>query len=209
MGFETIIEHILTYGLPTGFLGAVVTWFVTKRKRNNDFLAELQKSIDMLSKEYTKVLGENVQLKSDKADLLAEKVELIANQAILERKVDALTRSVNELRKQLKLENNEKSNSMVGTVGPRIRNTVGLLPDKTDSASIVRSRGVSNKPRAHLRDSSSGRDRIQCSDIGTDARRIDDSTTGDNRGHSGGGSTDDDTDQEPARPARRGAIQRP
>ena len=83
------LSNLLTYSLPSGFLGSVVTWFASRRQRNNDFLAELQKSIDLLTEKYTKVLEENIILKADNAKLLA-------NQAVMEQKIDTLTRTVEE-----------------------------------------------------------------------------------------------------------------
>ena len=56
--------QILTWALPSGFLSSVVTWLVTRRQRNNDFLASLQKSIDLLTEKYTETLNENVRLQA-------------------------------------------------------------------------------------------------------------------------------------------------
>lgn len=95
--------NFLTFALPGGFLGSVVTWFASRRQRNNDFLAELQKSIDLLTEKYTKVLEENIILKADNAKLLA-------NQAVMEQKIDTLTRTVEELKNQLKPNTNDKQN---------------------------------------------------------------------------------------------------
>ena len=43
--------QILAFALPGGFLGSVFTWIFSRRKRNNDFLRELQDSINLLSNE--------------------------------------------------------------------------------------------------------------------------------------------------------------
>ena len=95
--------QILTWALPSGFLSSVVTWLVTRRQRNNDFLASLQKSIDLLTEKYTETLNENVRLQADNAHLLA-------NQKVMEEKIDALNKKIDQLTKQLKTQN-EKSNS--------------------------------------------------------------------------------------------------
>ena len=97
------LQDFLMFALPGGFLGSVVTWFASRRQRNNDFLAELQKSIDLLTEKYTKVLEENIILKADNAKLLA-------NQAVMEQKIDTLTATVEELKIQLKSSTNDKQN---------------------------------------------------------------------------------------------------
>lgn len=61
---DSVVMQILTWALPSGFLSSVVTWLVTRRQRNNDFLASLQKSIDLLTEKYTETLNENVRLQA-------------------------------------------------------------------------------------------------------------------------------------------------
>lgn len=91
--------ELLAFALPSGFLGATVSWAVGRRKRNNDFLAEMQRSIDLLSEKYNQVLQENVSLRQEKADWQVSQQVLLA-------KVDRLTREVESLRRNLK---NEKA----------------------------------------------------------------------------------------------------
>ena len=98
---DNVMMQILMWALPSGFLSSVVTWLVTRRQRNNDFLASLQKSIDLLTEKYTETLNENVRLQADNAHLLA-------NQKVMEEKIDALNKKIDQLTKQLKT--NEKSN---------------------------------------------------------------------------------------------------
>ena len=95
-GFSWLGE-LLAFALPSGFLGATVSWAVGRRKRNNDFLAEMQRSIDLLSEKYNQVLQENVSLRQEKADWQVSQQVLLA-------KVDRLTREVADLRKNLNLE---------------------------------------------------------------------------------------------------------
>ncbi len=96
------LSDLLAFALPSGFLGAAVSWAVGRRKRNNDFLAEMQRSIDLLSEKYNQVLQENVSLRQEKA-------EWQVTQEVLVAKVDRLTREVKMLRKNidLKTQNNE------------------------------------------------------------------------------------------------------
>ena len=98
MDYVTLKDILLFVGL---CISNICTWLFSRRKQNNDFLAELQKSIDLLTEKYTKTLNENVQLKADNAKLLA-------NQQVMEEKIDSLTRKIDSLTKQLK--NYEKNN---------------------------------------------------------------------------------------------------
>ena len=98
MDFETVKDILLFVG---GCGSSMVAWFFAHRKQKNDFLSELQKSIDLLTEKYTETLNENVQLKADNAKLLA-------NQQVMESKIDSLTRKIDSLTKQLK--NYEKNN---------------------------------------------------------------------------------------------------
>ncbi len=58
-----------------GFLGSVFTWIFSRRKQNNDFLKELQSSINLLSGENKKILEENIQLRRENIDLKANQEE--------------------------------------------------------------------------------------------------------------------------------------
>lgn len=61
----TLITDLLTYALPSGFLAGTVTWLVSRRKRRNDMLADMQRSIDLLCEKYNDVLQENVTLRRE------------------------------------------------------------------------------------------------------------------------------------------------
>ncbi len=91
----SLLGELCAFALPSGFLGATVSWAVGRRKRKNDFLAEMQRSIDLLSEKYNQVLQENVSLRQEKADWQV-------SQRLLNAKVDRLTREVANLRKNLK-----------------------------------------------------------------------------------------------------------
>ena len=73
----TLITDLLTYALPSGFLAGAVTWLVSRRKRRNDMLADMQRSIDLLCEKYNDVLQENVTLRREKADWLVAQQELL------------------------------------------------------------------------------------------------------------------------------------
>lgn len=96
------LSDLLAFALPSGFVGAVASWAVGRRKRNNDFLAEMQRSIDLLSEKYNQVLQENVALRQEKAEWQVAQQELLA-------KVDRLTREVERLRRNLPSNNVNKT----------------------------------------------------------------------------------------------------
>ena len=98
----TLITDLLTYALPSGFLAGTVTWLVSRRKRRNDMLADMQRSIDLLCEKYNDVLQENVTLRREKADWLGAQQELL-------RKIDKLTREVEGLRKNFNRKTQKKT----------------------------------------------------------------------------------------------------
>lgn len=120
---ETLLE-LLQYGLPSGFITSLITWIVTKRQRNNDMLSALQKSINMLVDENTKVLEENIKLRKEKVALESAQEELRVQLSALTKEVEKLRKIIN---KQVK--NNEKNNTdnSVGIADNSVRNS-----NKTD-----------------------------------------------------------------------------
>lgn len=101
----TFVDIFQTYILPifgSSAVASVVTYVFARRKRNNDFLQELQASIELLSTKYSEVLKENVTLKENNAELLANQKELTLKIDNLNKKVDRLTK---ELKKQNENEN--------------------------------------------------------------------------------------------------------
>lgn len=112
----TLITDLLTYALPSGFLAGTVTWLVSRRKRRNDMLADMQRSIDLLCEKYNDVLQENVTLRREKADWLVAQQELL-------RKIDKLTREVEGLRKNF----NRKTQKKTDETSPTKKRPV-LLP---------------------------------------------------------------------------------
>ncbi len=55
----------------------IVSYLVGKRQRNNDFLNQLQASINMLVEENTKLLAENVELRTKVAALQVAQNKLL------------------------------------------------------------------------------------------------------------------------------------
>lgn len=89
-----VVMNLLTYSLPGGFLGAVFTWVVNRRERDNDMLAKLQASINLLSEENRKILAENVQLRRENANLQANQEEMIQKLGVLTREVERLRKII-------------------------------------------------------------------------------------------------------------------
>jgi peptidoglycan hydrolase CwlO-like protein len=79
---------------------AFASWLVGRKKSNNDFLHDMQKSIDMLVKKNNEQLAELVELRNTNARLLE-------NQEKMQIKIDKLTRENEGFRKEIE-ELNEK-----------------------------------------------------------------------------------------------------
>lgn len=108
------LQNILQYGLPTGFVGAVVSWFAGRRQRNVDMLQQLQSSINLLSEENKKILAENVQLRKENAGLRVSQEELITEVAHLGKEIERLRKIINTLNRQLNRdETNQRTNNAV------------------------------------------------------------------------------------------------
>jgi uncharacterized coiled-coil DUF342 family protein len=56
--------------------GGIVGWFVGRRKKNNDFLTELQASIDLLASKNKELIEDVVALREENAKLRAQIEEL-------------------------------------------------------------------------------------------------------------------------------------
>lgn len=73
----------------------IATYFVTKRKKDNDFLSELQNSIDLLSSRYNAALEELCEVKKTNVDLTYKVSQLINENETLRNEVKYLTSSIN------------------------------------------------------------------------------------------------------------------
>lgn len=187
---DHVAMQILMWALPSGCLSSMITWFVTRRQRDNDFLAELQKSLNLLSNEYTKALNENVGLKADNAHLLA-------NQKVMEEKIDALNRKIDQLTKQLKNNRNEKSNQGNSSRAASRRSANGILRSNQELVERADNCIVAEQSESAIR--STGRCRSQCaaSCSGADAGRTDDDSAGLYGTSPGADGDNDDSDVEP------------
>lgn len=75
----------------------ICTYFVTRRKKQNDFISNLQSSIDLLSDRYTKTLNElitvretNVQLTNKVNELIIENKNLKNEIANISKRFDSV-----------------------------------------------------------------------------------------------------------------------
>lgn len=93
--------NLLMFGLPAGFLGSVVSWMFGRQKRDNDFIAELQKSINLLAEENAKTLREVVELRRENAQLLANQDEMSLQMRSLQRENATLSKTINDLTDKL------------------------------------------------------------------------------------------------------------
>lgn len=93
------IYQLLTVLLP--IVSSVVTWYVARKKRNNDFLADLQRSIDLLSGKYNEALEELVAVKEQNSKLLIAQQEMKFQIAELKRENGVLKGTIDELNKRL------------------------------------------------------------------------------------------------------------
>lgn len=85
-------------------LSAVVGWMAGRRKQKNDFLSELQSSIDLLSDKNKELLEEVVQLRTENAKLqtnqetmLNEVSKLRTENADLRKEIESMTEILTEL----------------------------------------------------------------------------------------------------------------
>ena len=93
---------ILITILTTGTLIAPATWLVSKRKRNNDFLTDLQKSINSLTDKYTETLNELILVKRQNAQLILQVEQLQREVVQLKEENTHLIKKLNELKRLLK-----------------------------------------------------------------------------------------------------------
>ena len=67
------MEHLVSIiGYLVAPVTGIVAWFAGRRKSNNDFLHEMQKSIDLLTAENTKLIERIVAMNQEIIDLKKE-----------------------------------------------------------------------------------------------------------------------------------------
>ena len=86
------LNAIGTYIIPV--LTTLAGWFAGRGKSKNDFLKDLQSSIDLLTDKNTELLKKVIALGD-------ENTQLLQNQTKLQLRIDVLTEQNNELRKEV------------------------------------------------------------------------------------------------------------
>lgn len=99
-----MIETIIITAISSLPIGSAIGWFFSQKKRNNDFIADLQNSIDLLSDNYTKTLDGLVVVKKQNADLLIIVSQLESELVKLREENNGLMLKMNEFISQLEPE---------------------------------------------------------------------------------------------------------
>lgn len=94
-------ELVLT-ALGSSSITGVVTWIFSKKKRDNDFLSDLQNSINILTQNYTGTLNKLVEVQRQNAELLAGQASMQQEIDKLKKENCKLIEKINELNKLLK-----------------------------------------------------------------------------------------------------------
>lgn len=90
------IETITSIVLPP--LTAAIGWIAGTRKRRNDAICYMQKTIDDLAAKNAEYMGEITQLRAEVAKLQAENTKLQQGQASMQAKLDEIGRENSALR---------------------------------------------------------------------------------------------------------------
>jgi hypothetical protein len=116
-----VLVDFLMYTLPSGFIGSVATWLVSRKKQDNDMLKELQSSINMLSQENRKILDENIQLRKENAAMSVRQEEMLLQMEQLTKEVERLRKVINK--KQNKDEKSNQRDDPHGNVNSTVFNS--------------------------------------------------------------------------------------
>ena len=95
MDVTTLIGYI--FSALTGIAG----WMVGRRKQQNDFISDLQSSIDMLAEKNSALLKEVVSLREQNAELLSNQAEMKKEMAALRYENAGLKKEIEELNAKL------------------------------------------------------------------------------------------------------------
>lgn len=91
MDITTIIGYL--FSALTGIVG----WIVGRKKQNNDFISDLQDSINLLAGKNSDLLQEVVKLRQQNAELLSNQSDMKAEMAALRNENAGLKREIEEL----------------------------------------------------------------------------------------------------------------
>ncbi|OUN76454.1 hypothetical protein B5G09_10240 [Alistipes sp. An54] len=176
-----VIKDILLVFLPV--ISSVVTWFVSRRKQNNDFLRELQSSINLLSGENKKILEENIQLRRENIDLKVNQEEMLM-------RIDRLTKEVERLRKAIGKRTSYEDNTLFSATrraADELRTDEELGLDRNGHPGRHRPARASPRTGHHEADDAGGDDLAVGGDLGTTGSALGGDTPTDNLGDGNGG----------------------
>ena len=91
MDWNSIIIAVL------GLMGAPLGWLIGRRKAKNDFLSDLQASIDLLSEKNKELLEEVVSLREENTQLQINQKTLMAQLEALRSESEAMREVLNEM----------------------------------------------------------------------------------------------------------------
>jgi len=94
-----ILKDIMPYAVPV--LTAIAGWLGGTRKKKNDFLCEMQKSIDLLADENAKLVEKVVKLNKEIVELRRENAELLSGQEKLRKENAEMKAEIEELNNRL------------------------------------------------------------------------------------------------------------
>lgn len=95
------IREFLMWAIPGGFIGSIIGYFVKRPQSRNDFLKELQSSIDLLSQKNAELIKQVVGLNKEVVELRKENSKLIAGQGELKEENASLRDEIANLSAQL------------------------------------------------------------------------------------------------------------
>jgi septal ring factor EnvC (AmiA/AmiB activator) len=80
---------------------AIGGWFAGKKKRNNDFLQDLQESVNMLTGENKKLLKELIEVRNELIESRNENSVLLNNQSVMQSEITLLRKENKELKNEI------------------------------------------------------------------------------------------------------------
>lgn len=95
------MDWTITIGYIVSAVTGIAGWFVGRRKQANNFLCDLQGSINMLTEENAKLLKELVAVRCENATLITNQEEMKVEIEALRQENEALRKEIGELNTRL------------------------------------------------------------------------------------------------------------
>ncbi len=92
---------IAILGIIIAPISSYITWILARRKRDNDFISDLQSSINLLTDNYKKALNELTTLRAENVDLKSTQQKMIVQIEELKVENEKLKSTINALNKKL------------------------------------------------------------------------------------------------------------